>query len=707
MKTKFTITLFVVFIISSKTSLIHAQIAVQDSLALVDLYNSTNGPGWLHNDNWLTGPVESWYGIFTGGERITAIVLNNNNLNGSIPPSLGDLTEIGSLYLEDNYLTDTIPASLGNLSLVSYFYLFNNQLSGKIPPSFGNLTLVGGLRLDNNQLSGHIPASLGNLSHLFDFSLAGNKLTGSIPSSFGNLSNLLDLFLDYNQLSGNIPSSLGNLSFLSELSLSNNKLSGNIPSSLGDIFNLSILDLSNNLLSGNMPPALGNHTITYLNLSNNQLSGSIPDLNLLFGLNLSNNQLSGNIPSSLSNLTVLDYLDLSDNKLSSKIPSSLGSLSFLSHLDLENNELTGSIPSSFGNLTSLNYLNLGNNELSENIPSSLGKLSSLAYLYLDSNQLSGSVPSSLGNVFFNSLYLQHNKLSGKVPFSLSHAVAAFLDLSNNQFTFAGMENIARAYPSAIYSPQANIALYKTENTLYVSAGGKPEHNTYNWYKGNLLDTTIYGDSTFAPDSNGNYSVSVNNSVATQLTLFSDTSSFVLPLTLLNFTATKNGKVNVLEWTTAMEINTSHFNIQRSPNGFEFTNIGIVHSTTVSNMTNNYKYIDHEPLSGENYYRLEIIDKDGYSEYSAIRAINVETIASRLYPNPTRDHITISVHSTASQAAQINIISLDGKVQKTMRVTLIRGYNNQVIELRDLLPATYIVIVASKHEILLSEKFIKE
>ena len=75
-------TIFFIFLLLS--NLLSAQTLQQDSLALVDLYNSTNGPSWTHNTNWLTGPVSTWQGVTVTGNRVTALSLPRNNLNGSV-----------------------------------------------------------------------------------------------------------------------------------------------------------------------------------------------------------------------------------------------------------------------------------------------------------------------------------------------------------------------------------------------------------------------------------------------------------------------------------------------------------------------------------------------------------------------------------------------------------------------------------------------
>lgn len=67
-------------------------------------------------------------------------------------------------------------------------------------------------------------------------------------------------------------------------------------------------------------------------------------LNVPLYRDLSSSELNGEIPSSLSNLTALQYLDLSDNDLTGPIPSSLAGFAFLRFLNLTGNKFWGSIP---------------------------------------------------------------------------------------------------------------------------------------------------------------------------------------------------------------------------------------------------------------------------------------------------------------------------------------------------------------------------
>jgi hypothetical protein len=90
MKKNFTFFISVFFCISITTELF-AQTKVQDSLALVDLYNNTNAPHWNNHNNWLTGPVPTWFGITVIATRVTQISLAENKLKGNIPVAIGNL----------------------------------------------------------------------------------------------------------------------------------------------------------------------------------------------------------------------------------------------------------------------------------------------------------------------------------------------------------------------------------------------------------------------------------------------------------------------------------------------------------------------------------------------------------------------------------------------------------------------------------------
>lgn len=247
----------------------YGAIPPEERAALIALYYSTDGDNWTNNNGWKTPPLHTdgfamigtegeWYGITVSSNHVTGIILWVNNLNGSIPSKLGNLSNLDSLFLSTNKLSGSIPKELGNLSNLRYLGLYFNQLSGSIPEELGNLKNLWNLELWSNQLTGSIPPELGNLNNLTHLYLYSNFLTGSIPAEIGNLSQLQCLYIDSNKLSSVIPPELGNLNNLLIFGVNDNHLSGNIPSELGNLKNLILLRLDNNKLSGEIPKSLTN-----------------------------------------------------------------------------------------------------------------------------------------------------------------------------------------------------------------------------------------------------------------------------------------------------------------------------------------------------------------------------------------------------------------------------------------------------------------
>ena len=106
-----------------------------DRDALVTLYNATSGDNWANNDNWLSDkPLGEWHGVDvddSGG--VVRLNLIFNDLAGTIPADLGNLSNLKSLDLSSNRLTGTIPGELGSLSNLESLDLSSNELTGCIP----------------------------------------------------------------------------------------------------------------------------------------------------------------------------------------------------------------------------------------------------------------------------------------------------------------------------------------------------------------------------------------------------------------------------------------------------------------------------------------------------------------------------------------------------------------------------------------------
>ena len=408
-----------------------------DTIALMALYNSTDGANWTTNTNWGSSlTLANWDGVTTDADgRVTDLELDDNNLVGTLPSELRSLTSLTSLMLSENKLSGNIP-NLSGLSQLEHLDLGDNQLNGTLPGWLGNLTTLEVLSLWGNQLSGTIP-NLGSLTNLRELHLDHNELSGAIPRWVSNLTNLEQLYLDDNQLRGTVPD-LSRLTNLTDLSLRGYPFSGPFPD-VSRLTKLQNLNLGRTQLSGAIPRWVGDlTTLEQLYLDDNQLSGQIPDLSRLTSLrelHLDNNELSGKIPD-LSRLTNLEQLYLNDNQLYGPIPDWVGNLTNLEVLSLWGNQLSGGIPD-LGNLTNLTVLSLFSNQFSGDIPSSLGSLTSLEQLFLQSNKLVGAIPTSLDNLTsLKYLRFDHNGLGGPIPDLSSLTDLEQLYLDDNQLSGA-------------------------------------------------------------------------------------------------------------------------------------------------------------------------------------------------------------------------------------------------------------------------------
>lgn len=163
-------------------------IHLQDSLALVKFYDSTNGDNWNTHTNWKTSnPVSWWYGISLTGNRVTGITMMGNNVSGNLTSSFGNLDSLKYVSLIDNKIGGNIPTSIGNCSALRILNLGANYLSGTIPSSLGMLTALTNLDLYSNGLTGEIPSTLANLAKLETADFSNNQLSGNIPPFFENL----------------------------------------------------------------------------------------------------------------------------------------------------------------------------------------------------------------------------------------------------------------------------------------------------------------------------------------------------------------------------------------------------------------------------------------------------------------------------------------------------------------------------------------
>jgi hypothetical protein len=135
----------------------------------------------------------------------------------------------------------------------------------------------------------------------------------------------------------------------------------------------------------------------------------------------------------------------------------------------------------------------------------------------------------------------------------------------------------------------------------------------------------------------------------------------LPVELINFQSKKNeGKVYLL-WKTASEINSSHYDVERSVDGVNFQWISTVKIEGNSQSIRDYRYIDYTPNTGVNYYRLKIMDLDGSYEYSDLTSVVFSSDGSTILisPNPVYEFLIIETKEEIGDGVMLEIYDRSG------------------------------------------------
>ncbi|MBS1601790.1 MAG: T9SS type A sorting domain-containing protein [Bacteroidetes bacterium] len=150
----------------------------------------------------------------------------------------------------------------------------------------------------------------------------------------------------------------------------------------------------------------------------------------------------------------------------------------------------------------------------------------------------------------------------------------------------------------------------------------------------------------------------------------------LPIILSDFNASLDNGSVTLSWTTALEINSDHFAVERSTDaGAHWSTIGTVAAHGNSSLPLSYSFNDGNPAAGTAEYRLQLVDLDGKYDYSQVRAVRNGLITSvGVYPNPARDYVnvTLAAGSLQGQGAIVRLINQSGQLLQERTVTNASG-----------------------------------
>ncbi|MGQ0739625.1 MAG: T9SS type A sorting domain-containing protein [Bacteroidota bacterium] len=195
--------------------------------------------------------------------------------------------------------------------------------------------------------------------------------------------------------------------------------------------------------------------------------------------------------------------------------------------------------------------------------------------------------------------------------------------------------------------------------LYRSGTGFPGTPGWTQEGASDLGNAVVSSLSFRP-SDANLLVGTHGFGMWKTTL----SLFPLPVELTEFKGKlQSDKTALLQWTTASEFDSKHFELEKSLDGRSFRKIATIRAAGNSSVTLHYSFVDREPLTEVNYYRLRSVDIDNDSKLSSIVVVKVPGAAQDMLVmgNPFRNNIVVRFMKPPETAGELWLIDMGGKL----------------------------------------------
>lgn len=183
----------------------------------------------------------------------------------------------------------------------------------------------------------------------------------------------------------------------------------------------------------------------------------------------------------------------------------------------------------------------------------------------------------------------------------------------------------------------------------------------------------------------------------------------LPVSFTTIKATKVNRQVKVDWNVENEHAVNRYEIERSADGLLFNRVGTQVATGNNMSTVAYAFLDINPLTGANYYRIKSIDIDGTVKYSTVVKVSMDAIVSfQVFPNPVAGN-TINILFADAQAGIYTVTLLNAAGQKvfTKQVSDITGTRRVSLSLPESLPkGSYIVQITAPDKTNYVEKVFK-
>lgn len=254
----------------------------------------------------------------------------------------------------------------------------------------------------------------------------------------------------------------------------------------------------------------------------------------------------------------------------------------------------------------------------------------------------------------------------------------------------GASNSIRRYYDII--PTNNSALNATLRFQYFDAelNGLAENSLNQWKSTNNVNWTNLGNS--ARDGSANFVTQTGHIDFARTSLFGFTTP--LPVSFILFNVACQNNAVLLTWKTAQEENSQVFEVQRSTDGISFTPIATVPAAGNSTTERTYTYLDQNTVSATSYYRIVERDIDGAMQYTSTNRINCgePAGATRVWPNPTRGDLFLSIQSAVPENISIKVFNAAGALVLMKNTALLPGNNQLTVNAGHLASGIYHLVI---------------
>jgi len=174
---------------------------------------------------------------------------------------------------------------------------------------------------------------------------------------------------------------------------------------------------------------------------------------------------------------------------------------------------------------------------------------------------------------------------------------------------------------------------------------------------------------------------------------------VLPVQFVSISATYADNAVTVGWQTGTAIDISSYTVERSADGASFTGMGSV----TPNTTNQYSWLDAQPLSGDNFYRVKATGKSGEVQYSTTVRVNTRLTVQqemRVYPNPVQGRVLhIQLNNLETSEYSLVLVNTAGQEVFTKTLGLVNGNQSLSVPLAPVAKGSYLVVIRSNKQVL--------